>query len=537
MNKITKNIKLQNYKTLALCLAIVSTFITSNTSCASGSTFNTSCASESGFQTLLTPYTGLSTIDENVPSHDLPDHTTHFRQPYEEHNRKRSRASRQYLLTKQLYNLVSLRNVMQSILSFTDWLRCNSNYRLQYRDFCRGDTGGHCPPSESIWNPCVQAIKKESNDIEFSDNSGFADACGMYCDLFNKWRATQRELQTQDVSNFFKEKDVGKFFTDCIEKIDQLITNAKKAQANRCAMKEANKGLKKELQKLIDQPYTFRIIEQIREIFLKADYEYGNLKQQLNILRSIQNTPAHSSEEYNRLLQNCAFWETWPADKGQQLEFCINKKALLGQELAEMKKIRQQSLEQLNHARKNNPDLFRLFHLVKILDKVPTSRRGLRYDSDSDDPYVDLNPSNGLEVGGIQLLEPLSDSDPDDSYSDDPYIDLYSDDPYIDLNPSNRLDLHDIQLEPPQRGMPLLPPIQPPTFDPMQPELSLPLSPSAPPHDRTGRTTLPRRRIPRLLRRLPRRLLMSSLNGLVPQGERLLELVRSLGHELATDYS
>jgi hypothetical protein len=342
----------------------------------------------------------------------------------------------------------------------------------------------------------------------------------MYCDLFDKWRATQRELQTQDVSNFFKEKDVGKFFTDCIEKIDQLITNAKKAQANRCAMKEANKGLKKELQMLIDQPSRSIIIEQIREIFLKADYEYGNLERQLDILRRIQNTPAHSSGEYNRPLQNCAFWETWPVtDKEQQLEFCINKKALLAQELTEMEEIRHLSLEQLNHARENRPDL------VQILDEVPTSRLGLRYDSYSDDPYVDLNPSNGLEVGGIQLLEPLSDSDPDDSYSDDPYI---------DLNPSNRLDLHDIQLEPPQRGMPLLPPIQPPTFDPMQPDLSLPLPSSTPPHDRIGRTT----RIPRSLRRLPRLLLMSSLNGLVaPQVEELLNLVISAGNELATDYS
>lgn len=314
----------------------------------------------------------------------------------------------------------------------------------------------------------------------------------MYCDLFDKWRATQRELQTQDVSNFLKEKDVGKFFADCIEKIDQLITNAKKAQANRCAMKEANKGLKKKLQMLIDQPSrSIIIIDQIREIFLKADYEYDNLKKQLDILRRIQNTPAHSSGEYNRLVQNCAFWETWPVtDKEQQLEFCINKKALLVQELTEMKEIWQLSLEQLTHATKNRPDL------VQILDEVPTSRRGLRYDSDSDDPYVDLNPSDGLDV-------------------------------------------HDIQLEPPQRGMPLLPPIQPPTFDPMQPDLSLPLSSSAPPHDRTGRTTLPRRRIPRSLRRLPRRLLMSLLNGLVAsQAEELLNLVILLGNDvLGTDHS
>lgn len=534
MNKITKNIKLQNCKTLALCLAIVSTFITSNTSCASGSSPN--------------PHNiGMWTIPENVA---LPDYKIDFTPTYTKYTTKDEfinetpRSLKYHEVPIRLNRLLSLREVMQRILSFTDWLRCNSNYRLQYRNLCKNYTG--LPPSESIW-------KEEKKDIEFLDGTNFADACSEYDSLFDIWKATQRELQTKSVRDFFNEKDVGEFFADCIGKIDKQIADQKeRAQAHRYATKKeffadcidyidnidnkiiTDQGLSEKSQDIeltdieliipkieqISNMITDKVlseksqdidltdiealiakIEQISNISFKAKYECCALKKQLHILSKMQNTLAGPSEEnrrqYNLLLKDWTFWETWPVtDKDKQLELCINKKALLVQELIEMNKIRERSeelfRELLKRAKENGKLLKRAKEnppqsptctdhrspLAKILDE-----QGLRYDSDGP-RYIDLNPSDGLDVD-------------------------------------------DIQLEPSERGMPLLPPIQPPTFDPMQPDLSLPLSSSTPPHDRTGR-----------LRRLLRQLLMSSLNGLVAsQAEELLNLVILLGNGLATDYS
>jgi hypothetical protein len=259
-------------------------------------------------------------------------------------------------------------------------------------------------------------------------------------------------------------------------------------------------------------------IEQISNISFKAKYECCALKKQLHILSKMQNTLAGPSEEnrrqYNLLLKDWTFWETWPVtDKDKQLELCINKKALLVQELIEMNKIRERSeelfRELLKRAKENGELLKRAKENGELLKRAKENPPQSPTCTDHRSPLAKILDEQGLRYD-----------------SDGPR--------YIDLNPSDGLDVDDIQLEPSERGMPLLPPIQPPTFDPMQPDLSLPLSSSTPPHDRTGRTT----RIPRSLRRLLRQLLMSSLNGLIASpAEELLNRVILLGNELATDYS